>query len=149
MNRNIIPRNVPGLVVPATLDFRFLLDYDLTYMRDRLICDLFVDGMPTGIHSRAYLDDSFVRSAYGSGQSKEDAVREAIARYGEDLRRGILEELVGHGYRRQVDRLQRQVDSLQAAVDHLTRPRWWHFTRLRLWFAEAAAPVPDLYHVDQ
>lgn len=130
-NAHIIPRGAYGIVQPVGIAVRYLLEYDVRYMQDRLRADLFVNGSPVGIYAVAALGDDFVSYSYGSGQSGPQAAAEAVRRHGADLERMVMDELVGHSYRRRVQDLEEMVRALAAPKP--PRPRWYRRAWLRVY----------------
>jgi hypothetical protein len=123
VNANIIPRGQYGVVQPVGIAVRYVLEYSTAYMQDRLRADLFVNGSPVGIFAIAVLDDDFIPYSYGSGGSGQGAAYEAVRRYGADLERAVMDELVGHSYRRRVQDLE---DAVRRLESQQHRVRWWH-----------------------
>lgn len=119
---NIIPRGVsPSQAVVRNLDFqiRTLAEYDVCFMQDRLRADLFVNGKPTGVYAIAALGEEFTRHGqYG--------LQRAMETFGPDLERMVVDELIGHKYRKMVDGLEAEIEALKA---HVKRVRWWQVRR--------------------
>lgn len=127
-NHNIVPAAIPpgGAVVrPFEFQIRTLLDYDVTFMQDRIHSSIFVNGQPCGVYAAARVDE----------QPRDQWERtEVIRRYAPELERMVVDEFMGLGYRRQVQDLQREIDALKA---HINRVRWWQLRRR--WAARKAA----------
>lgn len=114
---SIVPRNLPpSSVRVSAVNFRLrtIVDYDAAYLRDRVVTDLFMNDTPTGIHAIAQVDGWKV----SPGQ--------AIEQHGPDLERLVIEEFMGLGYRRRVEKLEAALCELQQHVD---RVRWWQLRR--------------------
>lgn len=117
----IVPRAIqPGasLVRPFEFAVRTIVDYDVNFLQDRVHSSIFVNGHPAGVYAAARVDD------YDGPINPA----EAIARYGPDLERMVIDEFMGLGYRKQVRALEAEVRDLKA---YIHRDRWFHFRPLR------------------
>lgn len=112
---HIIPRGALDAVVkPLDLEVRFMHDFDVIYLRDRVIADLFANGKPLGIYARAVMDDVDWRDPH-----------EAIQRYGPDLERSLINSFSrGLANTDRVDNLEAQVQRLHEEIIALRRPVW-------------------------
>lgn len=112
----IVPRGAMAATV-RSFDFevRTMVDYDMTYLQDRVIADVFVNGKPCGIYAT-------VRCGDHTGHPQE-----LLEHFGPDLERVVVDEFMGLGYRRKVATLEAEVAALKA---HINRPRWWQIRRL-------------------
>lgn len=120
--RNIVPIAVQEgayAVRPFEFAVRTIVDYDVAFMQDRVHSSIFINGKPAGVYAAARVDDRF------DGPFNP---AEAIARYGPDLERMVIDEFMGLGYRKRVRELEREVRDLKA---HIDRPRWWQFRPAR------------------
>lgn len=131
----IVPRGaITARVTPFDLQIRTLAEYDANYLRDQIRSDLFINGHPAGIYAVAVVDDAFADLG-------REGLEEAIRRLGPDLERMLIEEFIGHGYRRRVKVLE---DELKALRDHVNRPRWFHFHPVRRVWADIQQRWADL-----
>jgi len=120
----IVPRSVPpqnARLTTLSLVIRTMADYDMNFLQDRLVSDLWINGKPTGIHAVTRLPDEVVR-----GSDASDAIRF----FGDDLEQALIEEFVGTQYRQKVQVLEGIVRDLQ---DFVERDRWWQFMPVRRW----------------
>lgn len=117
---NIIPRSIPegGAVVrPFEFQVRTLLDYDVNFLQDRVVSEVFVNGQKAGVYACARVEE------YPQTASQR---RHVIEKYGPDLERLVVDEFMGLGYRRQA--LEAEVATLKA---YIHRERWFHFLPVR------------------
>lgn len=110
---HIIPRGAMASEIrPVALQIRYIVEYDVRYMEDRVRADLFANGHPLGLYAVAATRDDVHPS-------------ELIPRYGRDLERLVLGELSkGLGLSSRVDNLEAQVQRLHDELRVLRRPRW-------------------------
>lgn len=100
-------------VTPFNFSVVTEVDYDVNFMRDRLVSRVFVNDNYAGVYSAMALGEE-VSADY------------ALQHFGPDIERGLVDQFMGLGYRKQVRDLQRQVADLQA---HINRVRWWQIRR--------------------
>lgn len=118
---NIVPRGAAvATVKPFEFQVRTLVDYDVTYMQDRVRSDVFVNGKPCGVYACAVVEEFF--SDHGRA-----GLEEAMRIVGPDLERMVVDEFMGLGYRKRVRELEDKVQKLQA---HINRVRWWQLRRI-------------------
>lgn len=132
--RKIVPQAIQeGAYAVRPFDFavRTIVDYDATFLQDRVHSSIFINGQPAGVYAAARVDDRF------DGPFNP---AEAIARYGPDLERMVIDEFMGLGYRKRVRELEAQVARLQA---HIDRPRWWQFRPVRREWRRLRARIAD------
>lgn len=126
LNANIVPKSFPpgtSTVRPFEFAVRTLLDYDATFLTDRVHSSVFVNGKPTGVYAAVKIEES---------PRGEWECRQVLERYGPDLERVVVDEFMGLGYRRRVAELEAQVQHLHA---HINRIRWWQLRRrLGIWW---------------
>lgn len=124
----VIPRGAHvAQVRPLAVQVRTMVEYDAGYMRDRVRADLFFNGHQAGVYAVAMIEDS--PGFLGAGGSAY--LQRAMEEHAPGLEQMIVDELVGHSYRRRVVDLERQVQGLHDTVAHLTRPRWWQWRTVR------------------
>lgn len=110
---SIIPQGVThGAVIPLDLQVRITTDYDIAFLEDRVVAEIFINRQPTGCRAVAKVDDR-------EFDYRGDGLMRAMERYGPDLQRMAVEEFLGLGLRRKVDALEGQVTSLTRRVDDL------------------------------
>jgi len=118
----ILPRAIPpgyGNVRPFEFAVRTLIDYDMNFMQDRIVSEIFINGQPAKVYSVARINESV--------GSPEEA-QHVMALYGPELERAVIDQFMGLGYRQQVRDLEREVRDLKA---YINRPRWFHFRPVR------------------
>lgn len=141
---NIIPQGVShGAVIPLDLQVRLTTEYDTAYLQDRIVAEVFINRQPTRARAVAVVDER----EFGYGR---EGLLHAMERYGPDLQRMVVEELIGTNLRRKVSdldnqgitlfssvgTLERQVNSLETEVRALraivSRPPWYKRVALKL-----------------
>ena len=112
----IIPYGVQAArVKPFEFQVRTMVDYDMNFMSDRVVSEIFVNGVNTGVYATARVYESY--SDYGTRQYE---LNKMLTDYAPELERIVVDEFMGLGYRE-------RVRALEDRVRHLTRIRWWHF----------------------
>jgi len=121
----IIPRGAMASEIrPVALQIRYIVEYDVRYMEDRVRADLFANGHPLGIYAVAATRDDVHPS-------------DLIPRYGRDLERLVLGELSkGLGTSSRVADLEAVVVLLNGQIEMLQRP-WWRkaYDRAGAWIS--------------
>lgn len=130
---HIIPRGATAArVTPWAFQVRTLVDYDVNFLQDRIVSQVFIDGQNTGVYSVAKPFDDF------------ENPQVLLERYGADTERAVIDEFLGLGYRRRVVDLEREIKGLRERLDHVTRIRWWQFSaRYQRWMIERSIKAAE------
>lgn len=117
-----VPRSISAIagchqITSFNFSVRTLLDYDATFLSDRIVSEIFINGIKAGPYSAMRIEES---------PRNEWERRDVIARYAPEMERGLIDEFMGLGYRRRVRELE---DSLAALQMHVNRVRWWQVKR--------------------
>lgn len=119
----IVPRAIPeGGATVKTFDFavRTLLDYDASWMSDRVHASIFIDGKPTGIYSSKHIDEM-------PGSADERAG--ALELHGKAVERVAIDAFLDTGWREETVQLGREIRTLLERIAYLERVRWWQLRR--------------------
>ena len=133
----IIPKGSwAARVVPLNIQIRTMAEYDIDYMRDRIVSEVFVNRTPTRIRAVAMAaDEACFRGAQG--------MQDEVDRLAPELERMVIDELSGRPLRAKIETLEKQArwaddrivtlrDQVDTLEDHIHRIRWW---QVRRWWA--------------
>lgn len=117
----IVPRGASAAMVkPVDIQIRTIAEYDISYLRDRLRADLFINGLPAGIYAVADISDELERPG-------ADSLESIMRAWAPGLEQMIISEMFGH------KRHEALKAELAALRDYVERDRWFQFLPARRW----------------
>lgn len=130
------PRGDGPLVVPLTLDVRIRTEYDVRFMQDRIVAELFIGDEYAGAKAVAVPPETQMYDQYGRSYM--------IRQYAPDLTRMAVRGFIGqHQDRRtEITALEGEIAGLRRHLDRMTRIRWWQL-RARLAYRKAVREAAD------
>jgi hypothetical protein len=114
----LIPKGASfGRVRMFEFAVRTIVDYDTSYMSDRLVTTTYISGVPTG-HYSTVMDTSSLGLAGGG----------LLGEFGDMTERRVIDALLELGYEKE---LREREETIRHLVEFMNRPRWYHFPRVR------------------